>query len=259
MTINFKGIEIHYNDYGNGKPIVFIHGFLEDRSMWNDMIPQLSKSNRIITLDLLGHGQTGCIGYIHTMEDMAETILVLLNHLKINNATFIGHSMGGYVALAIAEQHPELINGLCLMNSTFESDNEERKDIRTRAIAMAKTNFESLIRMSFANLFAPESKIKFEKKYSEALAVALQIPIQGYIAAQEGMKIRPDRFEVLSSLNVKKSIIIGKKDSVINRDTLIKKIKKTDIIYEEFSEGHMSHIENTKNLLSFFIRFIENL
>ncbi|WP_353779143.1 alpha/beta fold hydrolase [Winogradskyella sp. 3972H.M.0a.05] len=259
MVLNHKGVDIHYEDHGNGEVIILLHGFLEDQSMWNDIVPHLSVSNRIITLDLLGHGKTGCLGYIHTMEDMADSVLAVLKHLKIDSTIIIGHSMGGYAALAIAEQHPELIKGLCLMNSTFEADTQERKDIRTRAIAMAKHSFENLIRMSFANLFAPESRKKFKSEYESALAVALQTSVQGYIAAQEGMKIRTNRFEVLKSLKAKKIIILGKKDSIIDGKHLLKKIENTDIFYEEFSEGHMSHIENNKNLLSFLKHFIENL
>ena len=89
---------------------------------------------------------------------MANAVLQVLNHLKVKKAKFIGHSMGGYVALALAEKEPKLFTGLCLMNSTFEADGKERKILRTRAIKIAHTNYKNLIRMSFANLFAPKSK-----------------------------------------------------------------------------------------------------
>lgn len=191
------------------------------------------------------------------MEDMAEAVSAILLHLNISNFSAIGHSMGGYVALALVEKHPEWFTSLCLMNSTFEADTPERKAIRKRAIAMAKTNYQNLVRLSFSNLFAPESKIRFKDNYNNALAIALKTPVQGYIAAQEGMLLRPNRLTTFKNLEAKKAIIIGKKDSLIDGNRLKKLVENTDINVTEFSEGHMSHIENSVNLLTFITHFIE--
>lgn len=257
MILEYKNSNIHYTTSGNGSAIVLLHGFLETSDMWKGFIPELSKNNCVVCVDLLGHGYTDCIGYVHTMEDMANAVLTVLNHLKIGKAKFIGHSMGGYVALALAEKEPQLFEGLCLMNSTFEADDDERKLLRTRAIKMAHTNYESLVRMSFANLFAPESKLKFKEEFDEALKLALQTSVQGYIAAQEGMKLRLNRLEVFQNINGKKLIIIGKKDSLINSQELFNKIRNIDITFEELSEGHMSYIENKSELPYLLIRFVE--
>ncbi|MDN3491415.1 alpha/beta fold hydrolase [Winogradskyella bathintestinalis] len=257
MYIDCKNSQIHYTVDGKGESIVLLHGFLETTAMWNHLIPKFSKTHQVICIDLLGHGKTGCLGYIHTMEEMAEAVFSVLNHLNIVSANFVGHSMGGYVALALAEKHPDLFTSLCLMNSTFEADDENKKALRTRANKMAQTNFINLVRMSFENLFAVESKIKFKNEFSEALQIALQIPVQGYIAASEGMKVRPDRFEVFKHLDAKKLVIIGKKDTLINGNRLISKVKSTPIDYVEFSEGHMSHIENKSELTDILIQLIE--
>ncbi len=259
MALKYKGIRINYNDEGTGSVIVLLHGFLESIHMWDDLAAELCNDYRIIRIDLLGHGETGCIGYIHTMEDMADAVYTVLNHLNVGKASFIGHSMGGYVALELAKKVPQLFKSLCLMNSTFESDDEERKVIRTRANKMVQANFENMVRLSFANLFTPKSRVLFKDAFEHALQLALQTPLQGYIAAQEGMKIRQDHFELYSQLKSRKLIIIGKKDPVVNGDAIISKIENTDIDYVEFSEGHMSHIEN-KSELSYNIKhFIENL
>ncbi|EPR72491.1 Beta-ketoadipate enol-lactone hydrolase [Winogradskyella psychrotolerans RS-3] len=226
--------------------------------MWQDLVTEFSTTNNVICIDLLGHGKTDCIGYVHTMEAMAEAVLAVLEHLNIENTHVVGHSMGGYVALALAEKKPELFKGLCLMNSTYETDDNTRKRIRTRASEMAQQNYEVLVQMSFANLFAPESKVKYEAAYEKALQLALETPLQGYIAAQEGMKLRPDRFEVLKNLKCKKIIIAGKKDSLIDTDQILEKIKTTDIDFIEFSEGHMSYIENKSELSDNILLFIEN-
>lgn len=258
MILDYKNSSVYYTVEGKGESVVLLHGFLENVEMWNDLSPELLKSHQIICIDLLGHGKTECLGYVHTMEAMADAVLAVLEHLNIENAHFVGHSMGGYVALALAEKYPKLFKGLCLMNSTFEADDKARKSLRTRACKMAQQNFEVLVNMSFANLFAPESKDKFEVAYEKALQLALQTPLQGYIAAQEGMKLRPDRFEVFKNLNCKKLIIIGKKDSLVNRNKIVQKIKDTDIDFLEFSEGHMSYIENKQELSYNLLRLIEN-
>jgi len=257
MILDYKNSNIHYTTEGKGEAIVLLHGFLETIEMWKNIIPEFSKSHQVISIDLLGHGQTDCIGYVHTMDDMAEAVLATLEDLKIKKAHFIGHSMGGYVALALAEKRPDLFKGLCLMNSTFEADDKQKKQLRSRANEMAKTNFNNLVRLSFTNLFAPESKHKFQNEFNEALQIALKTPLQGYIAASEGMKLRPNRFKVFNNLKAKKLIIIGEKDSLIDGVSLINQIRNTEIDYVNFSEGHMSHIEDKSDLTYNLLRFIE--
>ncbi|MBU2928189.1 alpha/beta fold hydrolase [Winogradskyella psychrotolerans] len=257
MILNYKNSRIHYTVEGQGNTIVLLHGFLESVAMWQDLVADFSKNNQVICIDLLGHGQTDCIGYIHTMETMADAVLAVIDHLNIEKAHVVGHSMGGYVALALAEKQPELFNGLCLMNSTYEADDTARQLIRTRASEMAQQNYEVLVKMSFANLFAPESKATYNVAYEKALQLALQTPLQGYIAAQEGMKLRPHRFDIFKSLNCKKLIIIGKKDRLIASEQILEQIKDTDIAFVEFSEGHMSYIENKSDLSYSLLRFIE--
>ena len=99
MTLDYKNSTINYVVKGKGNTIVLLHGFLETLEMWNDLIPEFSKIHQVVSIDLLGHGQTGCLGYVHTMEDMAEAVFAVLEHLNIERAHFVGHSMGGYVTL----------------------------------------------------------------------------------------------------------------------------------------------------------------
>src|SRR6478672_12328590 len=102
-TIQFKHISVNYTDTGKGTAVVLLHGFLENSTMWNDFVPELSKKYRVITIDLLGHGQTQPLNYVQTMEDNADMVLSVLNELRIRKAIFAGHSMGGYIALAFAD------------------------------------------------------------------------------------------------------------------------------------------------------------
>ncbi|QOD59860.1 alpha/beta hydrolase [Polaribacter haliotis] len=257
-SITFKNANISFSDEGKGTAVVLIHGFLENSTMWKDIIPKISKRNRVITIDLLGHGKTECIGYSHSMELFAETIKAVLQHLKIRKYILVGHSLGGYVALAFAEKNPQKVKGLCLMNSTSNEDDVERKNLRLRANKMIQNNFTNMVRMSFSNLFGEESRTKFKKEMKSALHEALQTPIQGYIAGQEGMRIRPNRNDVLAENDFKKLIIIGKKDPVLNYKISLAEAEKTNSEVVVFNDGHMSHIENKLELIEALKSFVKS-
>jgi pimeloyl-ACP methyl ester carboxylesterase len=211
----------------------------------------------VVCVDLLGHGQTGCLGYIHTMEQMAEAVEAVLSHLKVKKATLIGHSMGGYVALAFAEQYPENVEGLCLMNSTAMDDSPEKKLNRDRAIEAVKQNHRSFIRLSIANLFRPKNRMVFTEEIESIKEEALQFPIQGIIAALEGMKIRKNRVGLFRNAKYKKMMIIGRKDPALQYNTLIDQIKDSDVEMVEFPDGHMSYIENKEEFTYSIMHFIE--
>lgn len=255
----FKNARVHYRVYGEGDVVVLLHGFLENSTMWHDFIPQFSKNNCIITIDLLGHGQSECLGYVHSMELMAHAVNEVLSHLKIQKATFIGHSMGGYVALAFAKLFSSKISGFCLMNSTYKADDEALKLLRTRANELVKNNFKNIVQVSFTNLFAPQSRIDYKEAIKSALSEALKTSVNGYIAAQEGMRIRLDSKNVFKKLKCKKLIIIGKKDTVVDGHILRKEANELQTEIVELPDGHMSHIENKESFSYNIMYFIENL
>ena len=249
MILAHKGINIFYTDYGKGQAVVLLHGFLENSSMWRQITTELIKKNRVICIDLLGHGQTGCLGYIHTMEAMAEAVEAVLIFLKIRRSIFVGHSMGGYVALAFAEKNPDALKGLCLLNSTAVADTAEKKKNRDRAIKAVKQNHKTFVRMSIANLFRPKNRTIFSEEINQLKKEALKTPLQGIIAALEGMKIRDHRDMLLHFSPYKKLLIIGRKDPVLNYDALIAQTNNTDVEVVEFADGHMSYIENYEDCL----------
>ncbi|GAA4294765.1 alpha/beta hydrolase [Aestuariibaculum suncheonense] len=227
--------------------------------MWKPFLPEFSKQHRIICIDLLGHGDTGCLGYVHIMELMAETVEAVLKDLNITKATLIGHSMGGYVALAFAEKYPEMVNGICLMNSTALADNPERKLGRDRAIEAVKQNHKTFIRIAINNLFRPKNREIFSEKIKEIVENALKTPLQGIIAALEGMKIRPDRDHILDDHEFDKLMIVSKKDPVLDYKNVINQTKGRHVKLVELPDGHMSHIENMKEFSTTIMHFIENL
>mgnify|MGYP000008781084 CR=1 FL=1 len=256
-SINYKNIKISFSDEGKGTAIVLLHGFLENSSMWSKVAKELSKTNRVICIDLLGHGKTGCLGYIHTMELMAETVAAVLNYLKVRKSILIGHSMGGYVALAFADKNPTAVTGLSLMNSTAQEDSKEKKENRDRAIIAVKQNHKTFIRIAISNLFRPKNRTIFIDEISQIINEALKTPLQGIIAALEGMKIRSNREVVLSSNSFKAMMIISREDPVLDYSILKLQAKKANIEVVEFPDGHMCHIENKDEFLRTILYFIE--
>ncbi|MGB5499224.1 MAG: alpha/beta fold hydrolase, partial [Maribacter sp.] len=234
MPLQYKGTIINYSTVGKGTAIVLLHGFLENKSMWDPFIPKLSKNNQVVAIDLLGHGKSGCISSMHSMQDMADAVKAVLNELEIKNSILIGHSMGGYVALAFAEKYPKELNGLCLMNSTAQADSKEKKVNRDRAIEAVQKNKNSFVRISVTNLFRPKNRTIFSEELKQVKSEALKMSVEGIVAALNGMKIRKDRTKVFRTLSCKKMMIIGKRDPVLDYEALNNQTKNTDISLVEF-------------------------
>ncbi|AUC17132.1 alpha/beta hydrolase [Tenacibaculum sp. SZ-18] len=257
--IVYKNTRVTYYCYGEGiKTLVLLHGFLENSAMWESMVDEFSNELKIISIDLLGHGNSECLGYIHTMEEIAESVASVLTKEEENKAIFVGHSMGGYVALALAEKYPEFVEKLCLLNSTAQADSEERKMMRDRAIQMAKTNYNALVSMSISNLFSSETSSEFTAEIADCKKEALKTPVQGYIACAEGMKQRKNREHILQSEAYESLLIIGKKDPVLVYEDSLAEANRTQTPIIELSNGHMSHIENKKELLNSLRDFIHS-
>jgi pimeloyl-ACP methyl ester carboxylesterase len=259
QSIYFKNTKISFSDFGKGTAVVLLHGFLENQTMWTEIIPEISTKNRVIAIDLLGHGATECLGYIHTMEEQATLVHHVLQHLKIEKAILIGHSMGGYVALAFAELYPECIKGIVLQNSTSKADSLERMKNRDRAIVVVKQNYAAFISMSIANLFSEANRERLAEIIEQVKLEALKTPLQGIVAALEGMKIRKDREEILHEASFPVLLILGKKDSVLNYDENKQQILNTKVELISFEDGHMSHFENKEELVESLNGFLNKI
>ena len=258
MNLLHKNTNVHFTSIGKGNAVVLIHGFLENSAMWNETAKVLSKRNRIICIDLLGHGQTGNLGYIHSMEDQAQMVKAVLNHLRLRKYSLIGHSMGGYMALSFAKLFPSTIKGLCLMNSTALPDSEEKKLSRDRAIKALKKNHKTFVRVAIPMLFSEKNREIYLKEIEQITQEALQLSPQGIIAALEGMKVRKDQVSIYKTVNFPIQMIIGKQDPALDYDSLISQTKNTNVKVIEFPDGHMSHIENKNELIEALTSFIKS-
>ena len=257
--IIYKNTKISFTDDGKGIAVLLLHGFLENKTMWDKYVSALSKNHRVITIDLLGHGETECLGYVHTMEDQADMIFAVLISLRIRKIVLVGHSMGGYVALAFAELYPDNVKGLFLLNSTSRADSDERKINRDRAIKAVKQNHTNFVRISISNLFSEDNREVLAKEIEKVKLQALKTPLQGIVASLEGMKIRKDREVLLHFAPYPIQVVLGEKDGVLIYDDTIDQIEGTKVELTTFPDGHMSHIENEKELKIVLLEFLKKI
>ena len=253
MQLEFRNTTIHYHTAGEGKAVVLLHGFLESQKIWQEFIPTFSKLGRIISIDLPGHGKSGCLGEVHSMEDMAEIVHVVLTELNVEKADFIGHSMGGYVLLAFLAAYPEKMNDIMLLNSTPATDSQERREMRDRSVDLVRKNKRSYVRMAISNLLSPENKRRFNKQMDALKKEALQFPAEGITANLLGMKIRTNRTEALEAFSGGKTIVAGRRDPVINYKEIKALANQTGCTLITFPGGHLSFIENRENFLNLCI------
>ncbi|MGV1011341.1 MAG: alpha/beta fold hydrolase [Flavobacterium sp.] len=257
--LHYKNTKITYTEQGKGTAIVLLHGFLENKTMWDAFVPEFSKKNRVVTIDLLGHGQTECLGYVHSMEDQADMVHAVLHELKIRKAILVGHSMGGYIALAFAELYPDAMKGLVLLNSSSSADSAERKKNRDRAIVAVKQNYAAFVRMSIGNLFSEDNRERLADAIEKVKIEALKTPLQGVVASLEGMKIRKDREVILHFAKYPIQLVLGEKDGVLIYEDNLEQIEGTTVKLTSFPDGHMSHIENKNKLQRVLLEFFKNV
>lgn len=256
MIYHFHQTPIFYESKGQGPAIVLLHGFLESSTMWKDITPTLSNTKQVITIDLPGHGKSGCIEDIHTMELMALIVTALLTSIHITEYALVGHSMGGYVALAMVEQAPKAIRNLTLLNSTTHKDSDTRKVNRDRALRFMHKEKNTIISMALANLFTEENRTRFATQIEQLKKEALAFPSEGITAAIKGMRDREDRTHVLENFSKKKLLIAGKSDPIVPVD-ISEEIATTchaELII--LDGGHMSWMENAAEIVK-IMRFIE--
>ncbi len=252
--IFYKDAQISYADYGSNHAdtIVLLHGFLESSLIWDDFSKQLSKEYRIVTIDLLGHGNSDCIGYIHSMELMAQCVYQVIEHLNISNFLLLGHSMGGYVALAFAEKYPKYLMGLVLFHSSAMADSRQKKESRLKAIEAAKKNKPLYVTATIPNLFKKENSERFKLEFEKIKVIANNTSIQGIVAALEGMRKRIPRKKVLRKINKPVLFIIGKYDTAVPLNKVVSQLtlaSHTEAIILD-KVGHMGFIEaSTETLL----------
>ena len=204
---------IFYTDEGEGLPVIFIHGFCETHELWDEFISPFTKSFRVFTIDLPGFGKSPLSHEDFTIDTIALTVINWLNHIGISKAIFVGHSLGGYVALSIANQNPGIVAGLCLFHSTAFADTEEKQISRDKVNDfVSKHGVAPYIKTYVPGLFAQKDDPSISKIYE----IGLKTNPKTLILYSNAMKERSERTMVLKKSTFPVLIIAGLKDSVLS-------------------------------------------
>ncbi|RYU87831.1 alpha/beta hydrolase [Mucilaginibacter terrigena] len=117
-----NGIKVYYETYGEGKPVVLLHGaFMTIEGNWAELIPELAKTRKVIAIELQGHGHTQYSNRKLTHAGMAGDVEAVMDYLKIDSVDVVGYSMGGSVAYKFAIQSPKRLKRLVIISSTYKS------------------------------------------------------------------------------------------------------------------------------------------
>jgi len=256
-----NNLKINYKIEGKGNAVVLIHGFLETSDTWINFSKELSRNFIVISVDLPGHGKSELYKEPYTMCKYAESIYHILIEEKISKSILIGHSMGGYVALAFAENYPYMLSGLCLFHSTPFADTEEKKEIRLETVNQINNGNKNHICSNHAKaVFSDENIKKFEQEIQQTEIIAKLISKEGIIASLITMKNRIDRSDILATLQVPLLYIFGNNDRFISETVLnyIDFPEETTIGILKNS-GHMGMIEEKEKSLKLINDFADKI
>jgi 3-oxoadipate enol-lactonase len=212
-TIEVNGIRLAYERRGKGASMVLLHGFPLDHHLWDEVAPLLEDQFDLILPDLRGFGGSSTVDSFYSMEDYASDVAALLDHLGIPKAAIVGHSMGGYVALAFARLFPDRVSGLGLVSSQVLDDAPERKEGRYKSAAEVSDKGIASVVETMAPKFTSDARLQ---EYART-SMEKQQPA-AYIGALKAMAERVDSTPLLSTINYPVVLIHGDADSLIPVD-----------------------------------------
>lgn len=260
-TVTFRKKIIHYSIEGNGKPVLLLHGFGEEKYIWKDQVISLQKKHLVITPDLPGTGKSDLLeGDNIQISDYADCIKAIIIQEKIKSFIMIGHSMGGYIALAYFKKYQKDLSGLGLFHSHAFADSEIKITIRKKAISFINTNGGS----AFLKLSTPELFHNLPT-CNHAMALLLQngksFNKKTLIQYYDAMAMRTSTILELSEAQIPVLLIIGQYDKTMPFNELISQsyLPKQTHLYILRNTGHMGMIEEAEKSTAILTNFLNHI
>lgn len=243
--ITYQHKRIFYRISGTGKPVILVHGFGEDGEVWRHQVEYLEKQFKLIVPDLPGSGKSEQIDDM-SMEGLAEAIHAIMHDEGIEACPVIGHSMGGYITLALVEKYWNHVSAFGLFHSSALADSEEKKATRQKAIGFVQQHgaFEFL-KTATPNLFAPITREERPGLIDEQLATLHNFSAPAVVSYYEAMIKRPDRTAVLQNAAVPVLFVMGKYDAAVPMEDTLKQcyLPEKSYIHILHDSGHMGMLE----------------
>ena len=246
MRAQVNGITVGYDDRGTGLPIVFLHAFPLNRTMWVQQETALCQRFRTISIDLRGHGESDAPFWRYSLEQYALDVKEVLARLGIARALFVGLSMGGYLEFTLYRLYPELILGLVFADTRAEADKPEQTQWRfnlaqqTGAIGPA-----AVIADMLPKLLAPKTYERDPDLVERVRSIQAAAPVPGIIGDLMAMAERPDSTELLTSIRIPTLVIVGQDDVLTtpaDAERIAKGIPGAKLVIIP-EAGHLSNME----------------
>jgi pimeloyl-ACP methyl ester carboxylesterase len=258
----FRGKNLEYEIRGEGPAVMLVHGFTEDRRIWDPLLNGMENNYKWILPDLPGSGQSDFNDSLSGLADFAEALRAITEQENIRELVLIGHSMGGYISLAFAEKYPERLLSLGLFHSSSYADSTEKKEGRDKNISFIQKNgAEPFVTQSLPGLysggFAAENPQEIQKqilRYANFKPESLVL----YLAA---MKQRPATTGVLKSFTRPILFIMGEEDKAVPLKDALEQCHLPRISYIHIltHTAHMGMIESTIQCRTIIDRFLQQI
>ncbi len=265
--IQYNNSQIFYPIVGQGKPVILLHGFGEDGNIWNAIGNKLSKEFLLIIPDLPGSGKSEILKGVNiSMEDYADVIKSILEDAlkleKNKKAAVIGHSMGGYIALAFAEKYPEILDGLGLFHSTAFADTAEKIETRLKGIEFIKNNgAHAFLKTSIQGLFTQRFKDEHPETVTKLINEGLHFTDAALIQYYQAMINRPDRTKVLRECFSPVLFISGEEDKAVPlkftlQECHLPEVAQINILVQTAHMGMLEQANKSSEVLSSFLNIL---
>lgn len=254
-------MKLNFVDEGEGYPLLLIHGFCNDLTLWDEVRIELAKHYRVLAIDLPGHGNSPFPGPPITFPKVADAVATWLESKGVQECVVIGHSMGGYVTLTLAENYPDLVKAFGLFHSNAFVDTPDRFIGRNRSIQIVRRQGMGTFIESFIPfLFYHERIDELMPMIDKATLMAMRTSADTHIAFTKAMRDRADRSHLLSN-DTPKLLIIGDHDSAVPADVneAMKKKATHATIHTMKDTGHMGMLERPLESIETLHRFLQSV
>jgi pimeloyl-ACP methyl ester carboxylesterase len=256
----YRDIQVCYYLKGTGKTIVLIHGFCENSSMWDAFVSS-NQMNQIVCIDLPGYGESTTSNECISIVWMAEMVEALLNYEQITSCVIMGHSLGGYVTIQLAERNPGLLCGIGFINSHVYADDDTKKLNRDKSILFIEKNSSRLfIRELINNLFSDDFKKQKPEIAKQLISKAQEtVSDKAIIDTLVAMRDRKDKSAVLENIQVPVLFIIGKLDATIPLEISLQQsyLAPVSQVIIRDHVAHMSIFEDTSYTVQVMNEFVD--
>ena len=255
----YSGEQIQYEIRGRGLPVMLVHGFTEDRRIWDPVLTGIEEKYKWILPDLPGSGQSPFNGSLSQIKDFAEGLHAIVENENIRELVLIGHSMGGYISLAFAEKYPEKISALGLFHSSSYADTSEKKESREKNIHFIQKQGAALfVEQAIPGLFSDHFKAEYPEEIRKLIERYANFNMESLVIYLDAMKQRPATTGVLKSITKPVLFIMGEEDKAVPLKDALEQCHLPQISYIHIltHTAHMGMIENTSLCNSFIDRFL---